>query len=181
MVRYRQNNNWTRTGIILNKNDILQPYTLLNDKVNVIRRNGHHLIKMDSNFVKIENDNDINNDVETESKARHSTSATKPGEKDEPRENATELRERSNYTTRSGRRVIKPSRYGEERTLNILTIAGESYEYPSCSTILFVFVCTASVVFMLLHYLTTTPSFLCSQTKVHSIHFIYHSPSHSFY
>ena len=69
---------------------------------------------MDSNFVKTENDNDMDNDIENEPKTRHSTSATKPGEVDEPRENATELRETSSYTTQLGRRVIKPSsRYGE--------------------------------------------------------------------
>ena len=55
-------------------------YTLFNDKDNVIRRNKCHLIKTDSNFVKIENGNDINNDIETEPKTRHSMSATEPGE-----------------------------------------------------------------------------------------------------
>ena len=39
-VRYCQNNNWARTGIIPNKNDIMpQSYTLLKDKDKVIRRN----------------------------------------------------------------------------------------------------------------------------------------------
>ena len=46
---------------------------------------------MDSNFIKIENENDMDNDIETESKTRPSTSATEPGEVDEPQENATEL------------------------------------------------------------------------------------------
>ena len=64
---------------------------------------------MNSHFFKT----DMDNDIETEPKARHSTSATEPKEVDEPRENATELRETSSYATRSGRRVIKPSRYGE--------------------------------------------------------------------
>ena len=41
-VRYRQNNNWTRTGIILNKSDMPRSYTVLNDKNNVIRRNRSH-------------------------------------------------------------------------------------------------------------------------------------------
>ena len=68
---------------------------------------------MDSNFVKTENDNDMDNDIETEPKARHSTPVPEPEEVDEPRGNATELRETSRYTTRSGRRVIKPSRFGE--------------------------------------------------------------------
>ena len=54
------------------------------------------------------------------------------------------------------------------------------YVKPSCSTILFLFVYSASVVFML-YYLTTTPSLLCSQSKVHSIHFIYHIQSDSFH
>ena len=39
--------------------------------------------------------------------------ATEPVEVDEPQENATKLRETSSYRTRSGRRAIKPSRYGE--------------------------------------------------------------------
>ena len=41
-------------------------YTLLNDKDNAIRRNKRHLINMGSNFIKTENDNDMNNDRETE-------------------------------------------------------------------------------------------------------------------
>ena len=68
-VRYRQNNNWTRTEIILNKNDLPRSYTLLNAKNNVIRRNRCDLMKMDSKFVETENDNDI----ETEPKTRHIT------------------------------------------------------------------------------------------------------------
>ena len=111
-VRYRQNNNWTRTGIIFNKSDMPRSYTLLNDKNNVIRRNRRHVIKMDPKFLKIENEN-MDNDIETEPKTKHDTSISEPGEVDEPRENATELRETSSYTTRSGRRVIRPSRYGE--------------------------------------------------------------------
>ena len=54
-VRYHQNNNWTRTGIVLNKNNTPRSYTFLNEKDNVIRRNRRHLVKMDSNFVKIKN------------------------------------------------------------------------------------------------------------------------------
>ena len=111
-VRYRQNNNWTRTGIILNKSNMPRSYTLLNDKNNIIRRNRCHLIKMNSKFLKIRNEN-TDNGMETEPKTRHGTSVSEPGEVDEPRENATELRETLSYTTRSGRRVIKPSRYGE--------------------------------------------------------------------
>ena len=86
--------------------------TFLNDKGNIIRKNRRHLIKLDSNFVKIENDNDMNNDIETEPKTRHSMSATELEEVEEPREDLTELRETSSYTTRPGRRV-KPSRYAE--------------------------------------------------------------------
>ena len=111
-VRYCQNNNWTRTGIMINKSNMLRSYTLLNDKNNVIRRNRRHLIKMNPKFLKIENEN-MDNDMETEPKTRHDTSVSEPGEVDEPRENATELRETSSYTTRSGRRVIKPFRYSE--------------------------------------------------------------------
>ena len=66
---------------------------------------------MDSNFIKIESGIEMDND--TESKTRHSTSATEPREVDKPRENATNLRETSSYSTRSTRKVIKPSRYGE--------------------------------------------------------------------
>ena len=56
-------------------------------------------------------DNDMDNDIETKPKTRHSTSATKPGEVDKPWKNATELQEtQSSHTTQSGRRVIKPSR-----------------------------------------------------------------------
>ena len=102
-IRYRQNN------------DLPQSYTLLNDKDNVIPRNRSHLIKMDSNFVKIENDDDIDNDIRTEPKTRHSTSATTPEELDEPRVYAAELGQTLSHTTRSGRRAIKASRYGEHR------------------------------------------------------------------
>ena len=106
-VRYHQKNNWTRAGIIVNKSNMPRSYTLLNDKNNVIRRNRRHLIKMVPKFVKIENEN-MDNDTETEPKTTHDTSVSEPGEVDKPRENVTELRETSSYTTRSGRRVIKP-------------------------------------------------------------------------
>ena len=55
---------------------------------------------MDPKFLKIENEN-MHNDIETEPKTRHSTSVSKPGVVDELRENATEFRETSSYTTRS--------------------------------------------------------------------------------
>ena len=51
----------------------------------------------------------------------------------------------------------------------------QCYVYPSCSTILFLFVYFASVVFV--YFASLSPS----STKVHSIHFIYQSPSHSFH
>ena len=54
----------------------------------------------------------MDNDIETESKTIHITSATEPGEVDENRENANELRETSSYTARSRRRV-KPYRDAE--------------------------------------------------------------------
>ena len=59
-------------------------YTLLNGKDNVIRRSRRHLIKMDSNFVKTGNDNDTDNNIETEPKTIHNTSATEPRVVDEP-------------------------------------------------------------------------------------------------
>ena len=99
MVHYCHNNKWTQARITLDKNDMPRSYTLLNDTDNVIRRNRHHLIKMDSNSVKIENDNDMDNDVETEPKTRHCTSASEPEEKHERQENANELRETLSYTT----------------------------------------------------------------------------------
>ena len=99
MVRYCHNNKWTQARITLDKNDMPRSYTLLNDTDNVIRRNRHHLIKMDSNSVKIENDNDLDNDVETEPKTRHCTSASEPEEKHERQENANELRETLSYST----------------------------------------------------------------------------------
>ena len=68
---------------------------------------------MDSNFVKIENDDDMDNDMQNKPKTRHSTSATTPEELDEPRVYAVELRETLSYTDRWGRKVIKISRYGE--------------------------------------------------------------------
>ena len=56
---------------------MLRSYTLLNSKDNVIQRNRCHLIKMDSNFVKIENDNDIHNDRnQTKNKTKHVSSWT---------------------------------------------------------------------------------------------------------
>ena len=112
-VRDRQNNNWTRTGIILNKNDMPRSYTMLKDKGNIIWRNRRHLIKIGSNFVKIVNHNDIDNDIETEPKTRHSTSASELGEVDETRDNATEPRETSSYTTPPGRiiSIIKQWKY----------------------------------------------------------------------
>ena len=50
---------------------------------------------------------------------------------------------------------------------------------PSYSTILLVFVYPTLVVFMLLHYLSTTLSLLCLHTEVHLVHFICRSSSHS--
>ena len=95
-VPYRQNNNWTRTEVILSKNNMPLSHILINVKDNVIRRNKRPLIKT-------ENDNDMDNDTETKPKTRDSTSATESGEVHEPRENATELRETSRFTTRSGK------------------------------------------------------------------------------
>ena len=77
-----------------------QSQTLLNDKDNVIRRNRRQIIKMASKLVKIENDNNMDNDTETEPIARRSISATKLG---------------------------KLSRYGEYRTVKILLIKGGCY------------------------------------------------------
>ena len=51
--------------------------------------------------------------METEPKTRHDASVSEPGVVVEPRENTTELQEASSYTIRSGRRVTKPSQYGE--------------------------------------------------------------------
>ena len=50
--RYCQNNNWTRTGMILNKKNMSQSYILLKDKNNVVQRSRRHLINVNSNFVK---------------------------------------------------------------------------------------------------------------------------------
>ena len=69
----------------------------------------------------------MDNDIEIEPKTRHSTSAIEPGEVGEPRENVTKLRETSSYTNQSGRRVIKPSRYGEQVTVKILIAKGGCY------------------------------------------------------
>ena len=46
---------------------------------------------MEPDFVKTENGNDIDNEIETEPKTRHSTLATEPEEVDEPQENTTEF------------------------------------------------------------------------------------------
>ena len=73
---------------------------LLNHKDNVIRRNRRQIIKMDSKFVKTENDNDMDNDIQTEATAMRSISAIKLG---------------------------KPSRYGEYQTVKILFVEGECY------------------------------------------------------
>ena len=73
---------------------------LLNRKDNVIRRNRRQIIKMDSKFVKTENDNDMDNDIQTEPTAMRSISAIKLG---------------------------KPSRYGEYRTVKILFVEGGCY------------------------------------------------------
>ena len=61
-----------------------QSYISLNDKDNVIQRNRHHLIKMTSICVQMENDNDMDNDTETKPKTRHNTSANEPREVEEP-------------------------------------------------------------------------------------------------
>ena len=65
--------------MILNNNDMPKFYTLLNDNDNIIRKNRRHLIKVNSNFVKTEYENDMDNDIEIESKTRHSTLVSKSG------------------------------------------------------------------------------------------------------
>ena len=117
--------------------------------------------------------------METEPQTRHDASVSEPGEVIEPRENATELQEASSYTTRTGRRVIKSSRYGEQRTVKPLIVKAGCYMYPSHSTILFLFVYSTSVVFMLLHHLPKSIPFI-SSTNIPFIHLIYHSPSLSY-
>ena len=53
---------------------------------------------MDSNFVRLKMTM-IYTMTGTKPKTRHSTSAAEPEEVDEPRENATELRKTSSFTT----------------------------------------------------------------------------------
>ena len=65
---------------------------MLIDKDNEIQRNILHLIKMESNFVKTENDNDLDNDTKIEPVTKHSTWATEPWEVYTPRENAKNIR-----------------------------------------------------------------------------------------
>ena len=67
---YYQNNNWTQTGRIHNKNDMPRSYTLLNNKDSVIKTKQY--------LVKIENDNDMDSDAETESKTRYSLACQQP-------------------------------------------------------------------------------------------------------
>lgn len=83
-----------------------QSYRLLNNKDNVIRRKRRHLMKMDSNVVKIEKSNDMNNEIETKPKSRCSMWGTKSRRVDEHRWNMNELREKSSYNTHSRRGVI---------------------------------------------------------------------------
>ena len=47
---------------------------IVKNKGNVIQINRYHLIKMASDFVKIENDNDIDNYIETKPKTRQHVS-----------------------------------------------------------------------------------------------------------
>ena len=134
---------------------------------------------MDSIFDKIGHGNHMDNDIETEPKTRHSTPGNWSAEVNNSQQNATKLCERLTYTLWLGRRVIKPYWYGEERTVKILIVKGICCVYPSFYTILFV--CSTSVVFMLLDYFNTNLFLLFSQTIVHATHFIYHSTSHSFH
>ena len=55
----------------------------------------------------------MDNDIEAQPTARHSTWADKPGEANDPQEIVTELRDASSYIPHSGRRLIKPPRHGE--------------------------------------------------------------------
>ena len=85
-------------------------YTMLKDKGSIIWRNRRHLIKIGSNFVKIVNYNDIDNDIETEPKTRHSALASEP-----------EPRETSSYTTPPGRSI------SITKTVKILIAKGGCY------------------------------------------------------
>ena len=115
-----QNKNWTWTGTILNNNEMPWCYALLNNKNNVIRRNGRHLIKTNSNFVNTENDNDMDIDVDQKQKKniyfKPSKWAWRSGKS---QENATELQEKTNYKIRWARRVTKAFPYGEYQTMKV--------------------------------------------------------------
>ena len=67
---------------------------------------------MNSNFGKTEKGNGMENDTEIDPKTRYSTFLSKPGEVDQPR---------------SGRGVIKPSRYGQKQTVKRLIVKGGCY------------------------------------------------------
>ena len=180
MIRYCKNNNWTPTGIILNKNDMSRSYILLNDKDNVMPRNRRHLIKMNSNFVKIENHNDMDNHTETELKQDIAcqrlnlekwTNLDRMWVKFEKTELHNSIRKESNQAI-SMWWIVNSENINCKMRMLCVTILFHH---------LFVFVYSISIVFMLLHYLATTPSLSYSQTKAHLIHFIYHSLSHSFH
>ena len=147
MVCHHQNNNWSWTGIIFNKNNMPGCYTLLKNKGNVIRINRCHLIKMALDFVKIENDNDIDNYIETKPKTRHHVSNCTWRSGWTLRECGWTSRNIELYS--SGRRAIKPSPYGKWQTVKLLIVKEGCYGQPSCFIILFEFVYSTSIMFML--------------------------------
>ena len=150
---------------------------MLNDDYNVIQRNRRHRKRINSNFVKTENDNNI----ETKPKTKHGKSAYVPEEVNKP--------SRECDWTSISIELHNSIRKKSNQTISIWWVA--SNENIICkgrilcatisSTILLVFVCSTSIVFMLLRYFAITSYLFYSHTNVLPIHFIYHSPCHSFH
>ena len=120
----------------------------------------------------------MDNDIETEPKTRQSRPASEPGEVDETRDNATELRETSSYTTPPGRNKNSENINCKRRMLCVTPIL-------SCSTIWFVCVLHLSCVHVVtLSYHHSIFVVFTNQGQSHSFcisYVIVHSPSHSFY
>ena len=101
-VLYHQNKNWLETGIILDNNNISQSYltiTLLNDTDIVTQRNRSYLIKMNSNLIKIDNDNDMEMIQKPNQKQGIAGQQVKVDKWTNLQESATELRKVWSYTT----------------------------------------------------------------------------------
>ena len=142
--------------------------TLVNDKNNVIRRNRRHLIKMDPKFLKIENENMDNGNRTTNKTWRICKWTWRSDRTSRERDWTSRSIELHNSNRKKSNQVISIWWTANSETFNCknrMLCVSISFHHP-------VSVCVLHLSCLYV---------IASSTKVHPIHFIYRSPSHSFH